>query len=95
MRLLYLIPFFVVLIAGQQDSIAFLNPSPPGANSDYSLNPSFVLGSSVNIQWTPTPDTISIVIYQQTPDAKFEYIFREFLSMHHHLMGILLRDIDW
>ena len=74
--LLLLLPLFT-LAAGQQ--ILFVNPTIPGDNGDYSLDPTFVLGSNVNIQWTGTgSQSISLVMYQQAPNAIFEYVFRMF-----------------
>jgi hypothetical protein len=75
MRLSFLTPLLAILTCVR--SIDFVNPGPAGDDSDYALNPSFAYGSQLDIQWTPTNDTISLVIYQQTQNAAFEYVFRK------------------
>ena len=77
-------PFFLILLlaaltAGQQETIKFINPSPMGAVRDFTLNPTFVLGSNINIQWTSTLQSVSLVLNQERPGDSFEYVFREFL----------------
>lgn len=89
MRLLFFIPLFGVLAAGQgqQDPIEFINPPPGGPVGDYSLNPTFVLGSNVNIQWrwtsaaTSTSEALSLVVWQELRGAEFEHIFRTSLPV--------------
>ena len=82
MLLLSLVLFLTSLTVCQNtDSISFVNPAPAGANADYTLNPSYALGSSIEIQYTSSSDVISLVLYQQTINAAFEYIFRKLSSV--------------
>ncbi|KAK3722748.1 hypothetical protein LTR37_002320 [Vermiconidia calcicola] len=74
MHLSFLISLFAILNVAQ--SIDFINPGPSGDDSEYALNPSYPYGSNLNIQWSPTNRVISLVMYQQTQNAEFEYIFQ-------------------
>jgi hypothetical protein len=87
MPLPFLISLFAILTLAQ--SISFINPPAAGPNSEYSQDPSFAYGSSMVIEWTPTSNVISMVMYQQTQGAVFEYIFREFLSICTRMILVL------
>jgi hypothetical protein len=76
---LFLVFLLAALTAGQRASIKFINPPAGGAAGDFSLNPTFVLGSNVNIQWTPTTESISLILLQERPGDTFEYIFGKLL----------------
>lgn len=90
MRLpLWVTPFFAILAVAQ--NISFINPGPSGPDSEYSMNPSFPYGSNIVIQWTPTSYTISLVMYQQTQNAEFEYIFRKSLCFSLVAKAVLTR----
>ena len=75
------LPISLLAILNVAQGIDFINPGPSGDDSEYALNPSFAYGSNLEIQWTPTDRIISMVIYQQTQAAEFEYIFRKCLSI--------------
>ncbi|KAL1971373.1 hypothetical protein VTN77DRAFT_325 [Rasamsonia byssochlamydoides] len=74
---LYVFVLAVFVAVGDSQSIEFVNPPPAGPDSVYTDDQVFVLGSIVDIQWTSTTsDYISLVMYQQRPDADLEYIFQ-------------------
>lgn len=58
-------------------AIEFINPPPSGPDSQYNLDASYAYGSQIEVQWTPTNESISITLNQQTNGATFEYLFRE------------------
>jgi hypothetical protein len=94
MMRLFLVFLLAALAAGQQASIKFINPPASGAVGDFSLNPTFVLGSNVNIQWTPTTESISLILLQERPGDKFEYIFGKLLLALPDSMRICPPDTD-
>ena len=75
--------FLPLLLAFQSaaQSLEFITPGPFGTNGDFSLNPTYVFGSSLTIQWTAINESISLVLYQQLEGVDFEYIFRKFLPV--------------
>ncbi|RVX72749.1 hypothetical protein B0A52_04148 [Exophiala mesophila] len=71
--------FLPLLLAFQSaaQSLEFITPGPFGTNGDFSLNPTYVFGSSLTIQWTAINESISLVLYQQLEGVDFEYIFQD------------------
>lgn len=67
--------------------ISFINPPPFGTKGDFSENPTFAVGSTVNVAWQGGEDGVgvSIVLYQlnQTDGQWFgdmEYLTRKDLN---------------
>ncbi|KAH8797751.1 hypothetical protein F5884DRAFT_758987 [Xylogone sp. PMI_703] len=73
-------PLLAALSAAQvvaAQTISFVNPGPAGANNDFSLDSTFVLGSKMNIQWTSDTDkNMDLTLNQQRPNDVWEYVFQ-------------------
>jgi hypothetical protein len=83
MNLILVIALFIALVACQD--IEFINPPPGGDAGEYSQNPTFVLGSVINIQWkAPEDKELNMVLYQDVPNAAFEYVFSKSPSPNIH-----------
>lgn len=75
MRFLLLISFLASVISAQD--IAFINPEA-ASNSpvrNYQLNPTYVIGSTLNIRWESPENSVSMVLYQEREGDQFEYVF--------------------
>ena len=51
----------------------FYNPPTGGTIHDYSENPVYTLGQTVQMRWTTTLDSFSIMLWQNN-DADYEWV---------------------
>ena len=75
----WLLPLLLAFLSAAQD-LEFITPGPVGIDGDFSLNPTYVFGTGLTIQWTTINESISLVLCQQLEGVDFEYVFREFSS---------------
>lgn len=66
---------FISLVVAQNDGV-FYNPPTFGATGDFSQNPVYVIGQTVQVRWTVSYNQISLVLYQNNNNT-FEYLLRE------------------
>lgn len=75
-----------LLVATGEASLGFINPSPAGANKDYTANPIYTEGDSITLQWSGSVIgvPVTLVMLQQTlegeGDASQEVIVGTVLS---------------
>lgn len=63
-------------------SVVFINPPPFGVTGDFSQNPIYPYGSTLNIEWTPVPggNATSLTLWQlEGPNATYLFPF-EYLT---------------
>ncbi|RFU31600.1 hypothetical protein B7463_g4739, partial [Scytalidium lignicola] len=75
------VPVFALLLlvtsVAAQD-FTFVNPAPAGPDGDFSLDSTYVLGSTMNVQWTSnTNQPMDLTLSQQQPNDEWEYIFQD------------------
>ncbi|KAK5053091.1 hypothetical protein LTR84_002065 [Exophiala bonariae] len=75
--MLFLILLLLLTFQIAAQDLEFISPGPSGTDGDFSLNPSYVFGSSLTIQWEPIEESVSLVLCQQLQGADFEYVFQD------------------
>jgi len=77
------------LTASQSNDGTFYNPPQSGPVNDYSQNPIYPVGSTVQIRWTVSWDRISLTLWQ-SGNNDFEYLLRKGDSYFHFQIAKLL-----
>ena len=83
MQLCFVLLYALAALVAAQDSGTFSNPPPFGAVHDYSQDPIYQIGSTVQIRWSVSWAQISLVCWQNG-NPTFEY-----------LLGKGLPDVSW
>jgi len=75
---LYLVLLYLLagLAAPQSNDGVFYNPPQYGPNGDFSQNPVYQIGSTVQLRWTVSWDRISMTLWQNG-NNDFEYLLRK------------------
>ena len=58
----------------------FYNPFPPGTTSDFTQNPTYQVGSTVQLRWSVTWDRISLCL-TQNGNPEYEFLLRKKASL--------------
>ena len=76
-RLKYLfiaVQFMMAVAMGEPDGY-FINPPLAGAALDYTENPAYYVGETVQLQWSTGLEDISLALWQQGDNTNFSTIF--------------------
>ena len=76
---LILLCLLAPLAALQSNDGVFYNPPQPGPNGDFSQNPVYQIGSTVQLRWSVSWDRISMTLWQNG-NNNFEYLLRKINS---------------
>ena len=73
MRCWFLLVQLFVSLCTAQNGGEFFNPVGPGPVNDYTKNPTYTIGDTVQVRWSTTWDRISLVLWQNGYN-EFEYL---------------------